>query len=168
MRKMFSEPWFASLRKPQQELIRLSVHLYEREVKSTVTLSDYSFIIFPMAKGYEGFLKQYLFDLELITEATFNGRRFRIGRALNPDVHEDQRDKYWLFDDVEQRCGREVAQSLWQTWLTCRNRVFHYFPDRKLLFSLETAEEYLQLISESMILAHQCQLELDSHQKTKK
>ncbi|MEX0895874.1 MAG: hypothetical protein WDZ94_02955 [Patescibacteria group bacterium] len=161
MREVFSKPWFKYLRKPQQELVRLSVLLYERERRSTVVLSDYSFVIFPMSKAYEGFLKQYLYDCELIDERTYHSRRFRIGRAINPDVRENQRDEYWLYDDLVHMCGKPLAQQLWQTWLTCRNRVFHYFPNRKLLFSFEIATEYVQLITETMQDAHTCQLELE-------
>jgi len=166
MREIFQRPWFLSLRLPQQEMIRLSVLLFEREDSSKVSLSDYSFVIFPMAKAYEGFLKQYLYDLELITERTFQGRRFRIGRALNPDVRESQRDEFWLYDDLEHMCGGQLADTLWQTWLTCRNQVFHYFPDRQLTFNLETAGEYIGLIADSIESAHLCQLELEGNQKS--
>lgn len=161
MRDIISKPWFKQLRKPQQELVRVSILLYEREVRSTVTLSDYSFMIFPMAKAYEGFLKQYLFDCELIDEKTYHSRRFRIGRAINPDVRENQRDELWLYDDLVHLCGQQVAAQLWETWLTCRNRVFHYFPNRKLLFSLDIATEYLELISNTIEDAYACQLEIE-------
>lgn len=161
MRDFLESDWFRALRPHQQELFRLSVMLHEREERSQTSFSDYGFVVFPGAKAYEGFLKQYLYDLELITERTFNGRRFRIGRAINPDVRIEQRDEFWLYDDIEHMCGSELAQTLWDTWLTCRNQVFHYFPDRKVTINLETAGEYITLIGTSIEAAHQCQIDLE-------
>lgn len=159
MHVIFQRPWFHQLHKDQQELIRLSIVLYEREQQMSSTLSDYSFIIFPIAKAYEGFLKHYLYDLGLISHKTFEGKRFRIGRALNPDIRESQRDEFWLFDDVAQLCGPSTARSLWETWLECRNRVFHYFPDRNVHLTLTAVESHLQLLDDTISDAYQCQVD---------
>jgi len=109
-----------------------------------------------MAKAYEGFLKKYLLDLGLIDEKTHDSRRFRIGRALNPDVHRNQRDEYWLYDDIEHICGKPLAKQLWQTWLECRNRVFHFFPQEKGKIDLENARKKLDIMTETMENAVSC------------
>lgn len=150
-------PWFAILPPRQQELQRLSMFLYNREATADYQLSDYSFILFPMSKAYEGFLKLYLLEMNLITRKVFEGNRFRIGRALNPDVRKEQRDKYWLYDDVQRVCGDKTARDLWQTWLQCRNQVFHYFPMKPTKMTLPVVYERLQQIDDSISAAFSCQ-----------
>lgn len=150
-------PAFSYLDAWQQQLVRLAFSLWQRENATKTHFVDYSFIVFPMAKAYEGFLKQYLLDLKLITPETFQSKRFRIGRALNPDVRQSQRDEFWLYEDVVDLCGPIVAREIWDAWLTCRNRVFHYFPDRESGLSLEQAGHYLQILFEVIQKAISCQ-----------
>ncbi len=153
---MFSEEsWFNYLTQWQQQLVEVTSNLLE-QYENNETMADYSFIVFPMAKAYEGFLKKFLLDLKLISVKTYDGRRFRIGRALNPDVSEYQRDKYWLYDDVAKICSKKVARQLWNAWLHCRNKVFHYFPaDMGLLTYLE-AKEKVDEINMAMRAAAVC------------
>lgn len=163
-------PWFSQLDPAQQELIKLSYFLYQREAglggSPSVTggvrplLYDYSFVVFPIAKAYEGFLKEYLYDLQLINQHTFEGKRFRIGRAMNPDIRENQQDEFWLYDDIELMCGKQVAHVLWQTWLQCRNRVVHFFPKETHKIALKEAKERIEMVLETMDMAFQCRVEL--------
>lgn len=159
MHTILERPWFLQLPEEQQKLIELSIVLYEREQKLGTQLTDYSFIIFPIAKAYEGFIKQYLYDLHLISQNTFEGRRFRLGRALNPDIRESQRDEFWLFDDLANMCGEQIARSMWETWLECRNRIFHYFPSRNVQLTLTAAGSRLQLLDETITNAYQCRVD---------
>lgn len=157
-------PWFSNLAPSQQKLVELTYFLYEREAKNhseQTKLYDYSFVIFPLAKAYEGFLKQYLYDLQLIDQRTFEGKRFRIGRALNPDIRQSQRDEYWIYDDIELMCGKQVAHVLWQTWLQCRNRVVHFFPKDEHKITLHQAKERIVMVMETMDEAFACKVELD-------
>lgn len=149
--------WSSYVLPELRDFVTVSLTLYERECRDTQKLTDYSFIVFPMAKAYEGFLKQYFLDLGLISESTYFSRRFRIGRALNPDVQENQRDKWWLYDDVVHQCGVATAQSMWSTWLESRNRVFHYFPKKHQSVSLAQAGQHLATIASSMRSAVTCQ-----------
>jgi len=143
-----------------KRLVRTAITLYERERELKSDLEDYSFIIFPMSKAYEGFLKRSFLDLGIIDLKTFEGKRFRIGRALNPDVHENQRDKYWLYDDMEQICGSEMTRELWNTWLECRNRVFHFYAKIDNGFSLDAVEKKLLKLSNAMQSLVECQIDL--------
>jgi hypothetical protein len=152
----YSESWFAYLDTKQQQLVELSFQLLERERSLSSTYPDYAFMVFPMAKAYEGFLKNYFYDLALIDTSTYEGRKFRVGRALNPDISRNQRDEFWLFDDVEHLCGTSLARELWNTWLECRNRVFHYFPKSEQPLTLERSAEYLERIREVMTDAIAC------------
>jgi hypothetical protein len=158
IRTITQRVWFTFLPADQQQLIELSFSLFEREKSLHSSLVDCSFIIFPMAKAYEGFLKLYLLEMGLISQKTFEGRRFRIGRALNPDIRESQRDEFWLYDNVAGLCGHDVARMMWDTWLECRNQVFHYFPNRNQYISLPRVEEYLFMMDKSISQAYQCKL----------
>ncbi len=122
-------------------------------------ISDYAFIVFPIAKAYEGFLKEFLYALELIDQRTFEGKRFRIGRALNPDINENQRDEWWLYDDVSRLCGDALASTLWNAWLECRNRVFHYYPMTVTALSLTQAHACIVELSQAIESAVACQTE---------
>jgi len=146
----YLDPW-------QQQLVRLSFTLWQREKTTTTHFLDYSHVVFPMAKAYEGFLKSYFLHSDLISEATYQSKRFRIGRVLNPDLRHGQRDDEWLYDDVEQLCGAKTAREMWDTWLTCRNRVFHFFPDREYKLTLEQSGHYLEMIFDVMQKAISCQ-----------
>ncbi len=172
-------PWFSQLEESQQELIKLAYFLYQREAglgpgpshsaiagRTNRGLYDYSFVIFPMAKAYEGFLKRYLFDLQLIDERTFQGKRFRIGRALNPDIRESQQDEFWLYDDLELLCGKQNAHVLWQTWLQCRNRVVHFFPNDENRISLSEVRERIEMVMETIDVAYQCKAEIRNEHYT--
>lgn len=157
-RAVLMQPWFQQLSEWQRELIQTSLELYEREERMHSAFSDYSFVVFPISKAFEGFIKQYLFDLGLINAVTYADKRFRIGRALNPDVNPNRRDEWWLFDDVQQMCGRDIARALWQTWLECRNQVFHYFPHNERRLTLDDAASKISMVISTMEQASHCQL----------
>ena len=145
--------WYMYLTPWQRELVDTSAQLLEilaptspsfNQVAAPV-LADYGFLVFPLAKAYEGFLKKYFLNLNLITPDMYNSRKFRIGRAFNPDVNNNQKNELWLFDDVSRSCGQETARQLWEAWLSGRNQVFHYFPDsihnRLGIFSFQNEQE---------------------------
>lgn len=157
-RTITQRAWYSFLPADQQELIELSFSLYEREKSLHSSLIDCSFIVFPMAKAYEGFLKLYLLEMGLISQKTFEGRRFRIGRALNPDIRLSQRDEFWLYDNVAHFCGHDVARLMWDTWLECRNQVFHYFPNRNQYITLSQVGEYLFMMDTTISQAYQCKV----------
>ncbi len=150
------QPAFMFLDAWQQQLVRLSFTLWQREYRTQTRFLDYTFVVFPMAKAYEGFLKTYLWQFNLISEATFRSRKFRIGRALNPDVSYRQRDADWIYDDVSRVCGPDLARKMWDAWLTCRNQLFHYFPDKEKGITLQQAGTHLQTIFAVMDEAVAC------------
>jgi len=96
------------------------------ENKETTDISDYSFIVFPFAKAYEGFLKRFFWDIDLITEDEYYGDEIRIGRLLNPN-YEDNSSVYMKVCG-HAKGGEALAQRLWDAWKRGRNTVFHYFP----------------------------------------
>ena len=96
------------------------------ENKEKADISDYSFIVFPFAKAYEGFLKKFFWDIELITEDDYYGDEIRIGRLLNPN-YEDNTSVYSKVCG-HAKGGKIIAKRLWDAWKRGRNTVFHYFP----------------------------------------
>lgn len=162
MRHILNSDWLQDVSPEHKKLIQISVDLYEREyaaADSQKKFADYSFVVFSMAKAYEGFLKQKFLEYKLIDVRMYEGRRFRIGRALNPDVREGSKDEQWLYDDVAKICGEQLARELWDTWLVCRNHVFHFFPKETNSITLETAGNYLLKISSAMKLLIECERE---------
>jgi hypothetical protein len=156
LKELHNAHWFACLSKWQGKLVDTSIDLFNRELASEVKMDDYSFIIFSMSKAYEGFLKKFLYQMRLINKETYEGKRFRIGRALNPDVGFRQRDEFWLYDDVAQICGPDQAREIWDTWLVCRNRVFHFFPKEKGMLDLSQVRFKLEKLIKAMETASAC------------
>jgi hypothetical protein len=156
--------WFKYLDSSKQNLVKTSFYLsdYFAEKKD---INDFSFIVFPMAKAYEGFLKKVLLDLQLITHKVYYGRRFRIGRALNPDVRPGQRDKWWLYDDLCRIFNENLARDIWQAWLQCRNHVFHFFPHGEKELNFDEATSCLKKMELVMLTVVEL---MDKRNKIKK
>lgn len=117
------------------------------------TLSDYSYIVFPIAKMYEGFLKKLLFDLKIIDQKQYYSEHFRIGKALNPNLEEHLR----LESVYDKLCshfeGEVLGSALWQAWKKGRNLLFHYFPGQVSRISLSEAEFTVRFVLEAMTQA---------------
>lgn len=129
------------------ELIDQSYLLLEMSEKEPGRFKDYSFVVFPAAKAYEGFLKKVFFEAGFITESEYLGSRWRVGKALNPFLDKEFRNES-VYDRIVARCGgTDLADMLWQTWKSCRNVVFHFFPKEKNIVSLVSAREKLEMIS---------------------
>ena len=108
-------------------------------------ISDFSFLVFPFSKAYEGFLKKILLDLGLIREDEYYGDDIRIGRILNPKfIHEHEN----VFDRLGE--GSEMAHKLWGLWKVGRNQVFHYFPHNFRKLEFEEAKKIIEDLVEAM------------------
>jgi hypothetical protein len=108
--------------------------------------SDYSFVVFPAAKAYEGFLKKLFLDLNFITEEDYYGKHFRIGKALNPSLPREYR-REGVYDKIVQHCqGESLADKLWEAWRLSRNLTFHWFPNEKNALTLTEAGQRVQMI----------------------
>lgn len=145
--------WWKYLDEAMKDLVEESYLLLEREEKLNENLHDYSFVVFPMAKAYEGFLKKLIFDLGFIKKRQYLGDRFRIGRSLNPSL--PKRYQWdWVYDKLAKLCGGDVVPlKMWQAWKNARNKVFHFFPDHHEFVSLPRARELIEEIEGVMELA---------------
>jgi hypothetical protein len=118
---------------------------------ATQKFHDYSFVVFPAAKAYEGFLKKLFLDLGLISGEDYYGRRFRIGRALNPALDRKLAAGESVYDKLVDYCnGNELADTLWETWKECRNLLFHWFPNEKNAITYKEARERVNRVMVSM------------------
>lgn len=152
----FEATWFVFLDEEAKIQVMQSVELVERERRLRSAFHDYSFVVFPMSKAYESFLKKFLHTLGLIDRNQYEHRDFRIGRSLNPDLPPRLHDEQWLFDDLAAACTPQLGRRLWDIWIECRNQVFHYFPDEKRNITLDQAERMLHLLDEGMRDAFSC------------
>lgn len=134
-----------------RDLVEESFTLLEREERLQGELHDYSFVVFPMAKAYEGFLKKLLLDMKLIDKRQYYGEHFRIGRALNPSLPKRYRAG-WVYGRLVESCqgNEELPLFLWEVWKRARNRIFHFFPDHHEFISLEEAREMIEKLAEGM------------------
>lgn len=151
--------WWKYLGEDVQKLLSTSEFLYRMvegwgmdlpEEGKKEKFYDYSFIVFPAAKAYEGFLKKMFLDMGFITEEDYFGKHFRIGKALNPSLPKELRNQS-VYGKIVKNCNSEVlADQLWETWRLCRNLPFHWFPNEKNSITLEEAGERINMIINAM------------------
>jgi hypothetical protein len=124
---------------------------FSREDKTfnRLQLSDYSFLVAPFAKAYEGFLKLAFLRMGLIDEFDYHSDHFRVGKVLNPNLRYKKFSVYRKLEKLSPR-GSELASLLWQAWKNGRNLVFHYFPHNLHRLSFEEAKQRINRIIEAI------------------
>lgn len=149
MMQLSNKPWWDYLGEDLQELLeesQLLISTIEKNPNLVDEFHDYSFIVFPSAKAYEGFLKKLFLDLNFIRENDYYGKHFRIGKALNPELEKRFR-KESVYDKITEFCGgKSLADKLWETWKYSRNLVFHWFPNEKRALTFEEAKQRIEMV----------------------
>jgi len=112
-------------------------------------LSDFSYLVFPFAKLYEGFLKKLFLDIGVMNEEEYHGDHFRIGRVLSPNLATELGPSS-AYKKIADTHGTELAARLWHTWCEGRNLVFHYFPHNFRRLTRGEALELIALITNTM------------------
>src|SRR4030042_6583927 len=153
MDDLLKKDWWGYLEKDLQGLLKESILLKEifgTQEKTKFEFNDYSFLVFPAAKAYEGFLKKLFLDLGFITEEDYYGKHFRIGKALNPSLPKELR-REGVYDKIVQYCqGEGLAEKLWEAWRLSRNLTFHWFPNEKNAITLAEAGERVEMIIDAI------------------
>ena len=109
-------------------LARDGEFLVEDSIRHTdVPPTDFSYLVFPFAKLYEGFLKKLFLDAHIISDVDYHSDHFRIGKALSPNMARIL-GEYSAYKQISDRYSVELAARLWHIWKEGRNLVFHYFP----------------------------------------
>ena len=116
--------------------------------KDKAEISDFSFMVFPFAKAYEGFLKRFFLDIGMIKEDEYFSDEIRIGRILNPHY----RGKHSIYEKLSRYKGegKNVTLKLWKTWKQGRNLVFHYFPHNFRKLSYDQSLNIVNMIVDAM------------------
>jgi len=134
----------------QQALVGDGMFLLDDSARhANTTLTDYSYLVFPFAKLYEGFLKQLFLDLGIMTEREYKSDHYRVGKTLSPNLVGRLRARS-AYGQIASKYNWDLADQLWQTWRNGRNLVFHYFPHNLRALSLAQATELIERICETM------------------
>lgn len=154
--------WYLFLDTGMRELVDQSFRLLDDEANLPKNrFRDYSYLVFPIARAYEGFLKKLFESLGLIDQYQLLNPHFRIGRSLNPDLPEKFRDQSWLFDDLHKiyrDCGQpQLAMDMWEAWREGRNQLFHYYFSAQEHFTkLEEADKLVHNFAQVMAKVIDC------------
>lgn len=153
-----SELW-SYLTEELKGLIEDGELLFDHASKVHNHVSDYSYLVFPFSKCYEGFLKRLFLDLDLIREDEYYGDEIRIGRILNPRFIDDHGNVFSSLCSASGERGKAVATRLWKIWKRGRNQVFHYWPHNYRKLDLNEAQEIVtELVSAMNETVQSCKL----------
>ncbi len=142
-----TKPWWDYLDEDLRELLDESFLLSESVKMWGKKFHDYAFVVFPAAKAYEGFLKKFFLDMQLLTQDDYYSKHFRIGKSLNPQLEKRFREKESIYDKLMLLTNsRELPDELWTAWKVCRNSVFHWFPDEKTVVSFDESKKRIAMI----------------------
>jgi hypothetical protein len=123
-----TSPLWQYLSPDMQALVRDGEFLVEDSIRHTdAPPTDFSYLVFPFAKLYEGFLKKLFIDAKIISEREYHSDHYRIGKTLSPNMVRRLGGRS-AYKQISDRYGAELAARLWHSWKEGRNLVFHYFP----------------------------------------
>ena len=113
-------------------------------------ISDYSFLVSPAAKAYEGYLKDFFLKTNIIDKYNYESDRFRVGKTLNPSLRYKRFSIYQKLANLNEE-GEVLAEKLWNAWKYGRNEIFHYFPNNLKNLSREEAEERIAMLLSAIV-----------------
>src|SRR3989344_9082259 len=137
----------------QRDLIQEGNYLMGIAEDHGYRFKDYSFLVFPYAKAYEGYLKQLFLDLNFISHLDYISDHFRIGKYLSPHLMMRLGDRS-IYAKIQRSGGDDLAREIWDVWKRGRNEVFHYYPHNIKKLSFEEAKSLNQEILHTMIKAY--------------
>ncbi|GIW64789.1 MAG: hypothetical protein KatS3mg092_0722 [Patescibacteria group bacterium] len=144
-----SDFWFY-LSKNQKDLINEGVYLMNDIIRDgAYNFKDYSFLVFPFAKAYEGFLKQLFKDIKFISHLDYISDHLRLGKLMSPNLVNKLGNRS-LYKKIKDKAGQELADKIWNCWKIGRNQVFHYYPHNLKALSFSEAENIIDQILTTM------------------
>jgi hypothetical protein len=156
MKIQFSQEVWDYISPHQKDLIISGNYLLDYFTSNSLNILDFSFIIFPFAKAYEGYLKQLFLDVNFITEEEYESDYLRLGKLLSPNNSNAQFDTTSVYNKIRDTVHVTLAKKVWITWKKARNEVFHYFPHNYKQVgygeALQHIHEIKQIIEESYAL----------------
>lgn len=124
MKIRFSEGLWNYISPHQKDLFVTGNYLLQAFSNPNNEISDFSFLVFPFAKAYEGFLKQLFLDAGYMSEEEYESDYMRLGKLLSPNNQQDDS----VYNIIKHRINNDLAKNVWYVWKRGRNEVFHYFP----------------------------------------
>lgn len=138
------------LSQSQKDLLLEGDYLMNDVIKHhNYSFKDYSFLIFPYAKAYEGYLKKLFLDLDFISHLDYISDHLRLGKLMSPQLVDHLGDRS-LYKRIKERTTKETADMIWETWKMGRNQIFHYFPHNTRGVTFEEAESTVNRIITTM------------------
>ena len=139
----------------QKDLIQQGTYLLNDVVTDQkYQFKDYSFVVFPYAKAYEGFLKQLFRDEGFISHLDYISDHYRLGKMLSPNLVGRLKERS-LYRKITEKSSKDLADRIWNTWRIGRNQTFHYFPHNFKALSFIEAEKIINQIIRTMEEAYQ-------------
>ncbi len=126
-------------------LIDEGIHLIDEAEKHMGSFRDFSFVVFPFAKSYEGFLKQIFYDLGFISGLEYRSRHFRIGKVMSPNLQRRLRNKS-IYGKICNKVGCELSDLIWNAWKEGRNEIFHFYTNGVKSISLQEAKQKSKML----------------------
>ncbi|MCX6730688.1 MAG: hypothetical protein NTZ55_02475 [Candidatus Roizmanbacteria bacterium] len=143
------------LSQTQKDLIDEGQYLMNEVIPDhAYRFKDYSFLIFPFAKSYEGFLKQLFKDVGFMSHLDYISDHLRLGKLLSPHLISKLGEKS-LYEKIRINGSRELAETIWKTWKLGRNEIFHYFPHNVRAVTFDEANRTVGNILETMEFAYE-------------
>ena len=148
MHDTYREFWQYLSHEQQDLLLQGDYMMNEIIHKNRHEFKDYSFIVFPYAKAYEGYLKQLFKDIGFISHLDYISDHLRLGKLMSPNLADRLGDRS-LYRRVY-KTSPDLADAIWNTWKVGRNQVFHYFPHNLKALSFEEAQKLVNTIIQTM------------------
>lgn len=146
----FNSFFWQYLSQSQKDLILEGQFLMDKIIKEgKYNFKDYSFLVFPFAKAYEGFLKKIFLDVKFISHLDYISDHFRLGKVLSPKLVEKLGERS-VYQKIINFAGSDLAEKIWDAWKTGRNQVFHYFPHNLKSLTFSEAEKIINQIIATM------------------
>lgn len=147
---IYGEFW-QYLPQPQKDLILEGQYLMKDVIKDEKTyhFKDYSFLVFPFAKAYEGFLKQLFKDIGFISHLDYISDHLRLGKLMSPNLIGRLGERS-LFKKIRDTGGQDLVDKIWTTWKIGRNQIFHYYPHNLKALNFTEAEQIINQIIQTM------------------
>jgi len=107
-------------------------------------LNDFSIMVFPLAKGFEGYIKKLFLTIGLITEKEIKDDPYKsIGKIINNE------DKLKM-KLIDKKRYKSIPKLLSVQWDLSRNIIFHYDLDQPEIINKEDAFKKIEDIYETI------------------
>jgi len=124
------------------------------QLSGEIEVKDFSYLVFPWGKLYEGFLKKVFLDLNFITSEDYYGNEVRIGKLLSTGMGNKPPHRLSIVNELSSSkiLGENLTKVMRGVWKNSRNSVFHFFPDNVYKLDLDTAKKRINEVVKCMEL----------------